>query len=189
MPGKMATDYISSLERNTPNEEKTSLLARRDRVSGRIGLFTSTPSRHGGGLGRCIYWTTSFCGVAFILLGACTLSLGIVISKYRTSAYTAGGGAELVLGACLLLGLMLECSKCPRPAKSTGDCVLFIALTLLFLLWCAAVCSYCVALVFSALNYNGDRRELSAILLSSLSLLLTLVFGGSVCCWAGCPAD
>ena len=183
----MATNYIDSLERNPLDGEKTSLLARRGRIPGRI-VFTSTPGRRSSGLGRCIYCTTSFCAVAFFLLGACTVSLGIVISESRTSAYTAGGGAELVLGVCLLLGLMLQCFKCPK-TRATGDCVLFAALTLLFLVWCAVVCSHCVGLVFSALNYSGDKLELTAIVLSCVSLLLAFLFGGGVCCWAGCPAD
>ena len=181
---------MDTLERPSPDHERKSLVSSGASTSSQLSV-----SRRRAGVERCFYWTTVVCGIAFLFLGICILPLGIVASNWYTGSYIAGGATESVLGVCLIVRLMLKCTKCPgvstslRNAGDTTSCVLFVALTLLFLVWCATVCSFCTALVLSAMNYGGDRTEVAAIVLSCVSLVLEFVFGGSVCCWAGCPMD
>ena len=131
-------------------------------------------------------------GIAFIVLGLVVLVLGVVISRWYTSAYVAGGAAEFVLGVCLLVRQVIKCIKWPAVSTSQRcvgyamSCVQFSSLALLFLVWCTTALFLCIALIMSGMNYGG---EAGAIVLACVSLLFELVFGFSVCCWVGCAAD
>ena len=179
----MATRVDSKLERIPPDQERTPLLA-------------STSRRHAG-LERCFHGTAALCAIAFLLLGPPIVALGIAtpnINRHTSATYIAGGAAELALGVYLIVRLLSKCmcSHCRGISTSTSDyanCFLFGTLVFLFLVWCATVCSFCAALVLSGVNFTGDRREISAIAFTCVSLLLQLVFGASVCCWAGCQVD
>lgn len=178
----MATRYLDSLEELSPKHERRSLLASGENTSSR------SPS-----VERCFLWTDGLCSLAFLFLGACILSLGVVTSGLYSGAYMAGGGAELLLGVCLLVRLLSTCKKCSglsRNGGNTTSCVLFTALAVLFLVWCTTVCCYCAALVMSALQYKEENgRVIAAMSLSVVSLVLEFVFGASVCYRVGCPAD
>lgn len=181
----MATKCIDTLEELSPKHERRSLLASGESTSSR---------RSRTGVERClIKWTDGLCSIAFLSLGACILSLGIVTSDLYSGAYVAGGAAELLLGVCLLVRLLATCKKCSAGLSRNGDttnCVLFIALAVLFLVWCTTVCCYCAAIVLSVLRYKeGDGRLVAAMALSAVSLVLEFVFGASVCYRMGCPAD
>ena len=180
----MATNIASRLERIPPDRERVHLLESGASTFGRRVVVE-----------RCHYGNTALCSIAFLLLGPVIAALGAAtpnINPHASATYIAGGAAELVLGVCLIVRLIVKCSNCGGISTSTGDytnCFLFATLTLLFLVWCATVCSFCAALVFSGVDYTGDRREVSAIVLTCISLLLQIVFGASVCFWAGCQVD
>ena len=145
----------------------------------------------------CFPVVTALCALFFPLLGACILSLGAVITRSHSDsrslagvAYIGGGTAELVLGLCLLARVLFLLMKLPRISSSDmASCLLFVALTLSFLVWCAVTFALSAAVLLNGMNYGGDWREVVAMTLSSVSLVLMLVFGVSACCWAGCPAD
>lgn len=180
----MATNCIDTLENLSPQHERRSLLA-----SGSSERSTRRPR-----VERCFRWTNGLCGIAFLFLGICILSLGIVASDQYSVAYIIGGATELLLGASLLVKLLITCKICPtepsRNVKDTTSCVLFTALAFLFLVWCTTVCSYCAAIVLSGMKYKkGDSREIAAMTLSAMSLVLEFVYGAGVCYWVGCPTD
>lgn len=150
------------------------------------------------GTNKCFSVVTTSSAFLFFCLGTCVLTFGVVMlhrSDNRRAAggvYAGGGAAELILGICLLFGTLSQtiCRLYTRmTASETASLVQFTALTFSFMIWCAGVFCLCVAVVLSGLNYAGDWREMAAITLSSVSLVLMLAYGGSVCCWAGCPAD
>ena len=179
----MATSGVDGLEKMESEGEKAPLLE-----SGASQLSVSTRRRVC--LERSFSLITILCAVLFPLLGASILGLGALISQDAGGAYVGGGTAELVLGVCLVLRLAYQLLRLPRRTPGdTANCVLFAVLTFCFMVWCAVVCTLCAALVLNGLNYERNWRETAAMTLSSLSLVLMLVFGGSVCCWAGCPAD
>ena len=180
---------IKTLERVPPDSEQERRVLLEASGASATSRASVLSRRRGGVAGKWFNCTMALCGVPLLPLGASIIALGIVILNSNTTAYVVGGAAELVLGACILLWLTFQCIKCPRRELFTGDTVLFVALTVLFLVWCAVVCSLCAALVMSGLHYKGDERELAAIILSCVSLVLVFLFGGRVCCWAGCPAD
>ena len=176
----MATSGVDGLEKMESEGEKAPLLE-----SGASQLSVSTRRRVC--LDRCFSLITILCAVLFPLLGASILALGAQDAGVVGGAYVGGGTAELVLGVCLVLRLVYQLLR--RTPGDTASCVLFAVLTFCFMVWCAVVCTLCAALVLNGLNYERNWRETAAMTLSSLSLVLVLVFGGSVCCWAGCPAD
>ena len=186
----MATNDIEGLESMHSEGERTALL-----LSSLSSRAPFSGRRHAVA-GRCFTFTTVFCALSFPLLGACILVLGVLITGWSDDAHVAGGAyvgggtAEIALGGCLVLRLLLKLCKLSRTSGGeTANCLLFVALTFSFMVWCAVVFSLCVAVILNGLNYGGDWRETTAMALSGASLLLVLVFGGSVCCWAGCPAD
>ena len=153
-------------------------------------------SRRRGGVDKCFLWTNLLTGVAFVALGMVIVSISSsTLSSWYKDAYLAGGLAEFIFGTCLLIRLVLLCVKFPgvsSPLRRTGDatsCLLFTALTLLFLIWAASVCSLLAAVIQSGLHIDGQSKEIALIVLSCVSLLLEFVFGGSVCFFVGCSVD
>jgi hypothetical protein len=188
----MATNESAVLERMQREEERTALLSGAS-ISSRMSL---SGVRRSGVVDKCYTFTTLLCAFAFPLLGTCIVILGAIIADFSSGAHVAGGAyvgggtAELVLGACLILRLLFHlCKLSRRSCGETTNCVLFLALTFAFLVWCGVAFSLCVAVVLNGLNYHEDWRETTAMVLSCISLVLVLVFGGSTCYWAGCPAD
>ena len=175
---------IGKLER--ARDERETLLSR---------STESYSSKRRAGSEICFLSISLLSGIAFIVLGSVTLVLGILISRLYTGAYVVGGAAEFVLGVYLLIRQVLKCIKCPavstsqRSIRNATSCVHFISLALLFLVWCTTACSLFTAIILSGLNYEGDKREMATLVLACVSLLFELVFGVSVCCWAGCAVD
>ena len=184
MDTSVDSSLLEALERDN---EKRSLIESGVSVTSRASISSRRRD-------RCYFWASALCGASFLLLGTPVAVLGATASAWRTSygAYVAGGTAELVLGACLVLRLVLQCFHCLPRRRKAGEAagwVLFVTLTLIFLVWCTVVCSFCVAVAWSAVNYSGDTREAVDLALSCASLVVGFAFGVSVCCWAGCPAD
>lgn len=153
-------------------------------------------SRRRGGVDKCFHWTNLLTGIAFVALGMVIVAISSsTLSSWYKDAYLAGGLAEFIFGTCLLIRLVLLCARFPgvsSPLRRTGDatsCLLFTALTLLFLIWAASVCSLLAAVIQSGLHIDGQSKEIALIVLSCVSLLLEFVFGGSVCFFVGCSVD
>ena len=188
----MATNDSTVLEKMQREEERKALLSGAS-ISSRVSL---SGVRRSGVVDKCYTFTTLLCAFAFPLLGICIVILGAIIADFSSGAnvaggaYVGGGTAELVLGACLILRLLFNlCKLSRRSCGETTNCVLFLALTFAFLVWCGVAFSLCLAVILNGLNYHEDWRETTAMVLSCISLVLVLVFGASACCWAGCPAD
>ena len=187
----MATNDVAGLQKMQREEERTALLNSGGSITSRISL---SGMRRSAAVDKCYTFTTVLCAVAFPLLGTCIMILGAIIvsssAHVAGGAYVGGGTAEFVLGLCLILRLLFQqCKLLRRSCGETTNYVLFVALTFAFLVWCAVAFSLCAGIILNGLNYRGDWRETVAMVLSCISLVLVLVFGGSVCCWAGCPAD
>lgn len=164
----------------------------------RTALFPrdAQTSRRRAGVDKCFLWTNILLGVAFIVLGGLIVFVSAsTLSSWYKDAYLAGGLAEFIFGTCLLIRLVLLCLKIPGVSSSlrrTGDatsCLLFTALTLLFLVWVTSVCSLFAAIIESGLHIEGESKEIALIVVSCMSLVLEFVFGGSVCVFVGCSVD
>ena len=157
---------------------------------------TRTRPQHRTKVDRCFLWTNVFSGATFFFLGLVIIIMSAYVSNsWYKSAYLAGGVCEVLLGSGLLTRLLLMCLKFPglsTPLQKTGDatsCLLFLALTLLFLVWVTSVCALFAAVVQNALNIGVPEEDIVLITISCVSIILELLFGGSVCLFVGCSID
>lgn len=181
----MATNNVGALERMDEDEALLSISSHTSLSGGRLSRMD-----------KCYVFTTLLCALTFPVLGTFILILGIFITHLNSNAnvaggaYVGGGTAEIILGACLVAKLSLQlCKLSRRRGREIANYILFVILTFAFLVWCAVAFSLCLAVVMNGLNYGGGWREATAMALSCISLVLVLVFGGTTCYWAGCPAD
>ena len=144
----------------------------------------------------CFLWTSVFLGITFLFLGLVIIIMSAYVSNsWYKGAYMAGGVCEVVLGSGLLIRLLLMCLKFPglsTPLQKAGDatsCLLFLALTLLFLVWATTVCTLFAAVVQNALHIGNPEEDIALITISCVSIILELLFGGSVCFFVGCSID
>ena len=152
--------------------------------------------RRRGGIDRCFVWINALLGLAFAVLGAWVFVEALIASrKPYTGPYISGGLSQFVLGLGVLVYLVLQCFKfpgvslSPRTASDATSCMLFTALTVLFLLWVSAACSFLASLILISLHSDKDRWRITALIFSCISLLLEFIFGGSVCMWGRCAVD
>ncbi|CAI8046841.1 hypothetical protein GBAR_LOCUS25903 [Geodia barretti] len=103
------------------------------------------------------------------MLGICIVILGAIIADFSSGAnvaggaYVGGGTAELVWGLASYSDAIQPVQAVQKKCGETTNCVLFLALTFAFLVWCGVAFSLCLAVILNGLNYHEDRRETTAM--------------------------